>query len=231
MNYKAWINFSSIMSFSLTLLLTACAAPKESRRVIESEKVESAAISYSGVKSSVAVGNFENRSSYLQGLFSNNTDKLGNQARTILKTHLQQSQRFKVLDRANLDLIAQEANLLGQTQSLAGARYTLTGAVTEFGRKETGDKQLFGILGAGKKQIAYSKVSVNVGDVLSSEIIYSAQGAGEYALGTREVFGFGNDASYDATLNGKVLNFAITEVVNTMVRDLDNGVLILEDSH
>jgi len=96
--------------------------------------------------------------------------------------------------------------------------------VTEFGRKVTGDQQLFGILGSGKKQIAYAKVSLNIIDIRTSEIIYSTQGAGEYALSNREVVGFGGTAGYDSTLNGKVLNFAITEAVNNMVRDLQNGV-------
>ena len=42
-------------------------------------------------------------------------------------------------------------------------------------------------------------------------------------MSNREVIGFGSTASYDATLNGKVLNFAITEAVNNMARDIDNG--------
>ncbi|MFQ3201973.1 MAG: curli biogenesis system outer membrane secretion channel CsgG, partial [Zhongshania sp.] len=106
----------------------------------------------------------------------------------------------------------------------SGARFAVTGDVTEFGRKTTGDQQLFGILGAGKTQTAYAKVSIIIVDVTTSEIVYSIQGAGEYALSNREVVGFGGTSGYDATLNGKVLNFAITEAVNNMVRDLDAGV-------
>lgn len=214
---------SKILSLCLVLIsltITAC-APTQSHRVIEVEKVETAHAPYSGPKSTLVVGKFENRSSYLQGLFSTNSDKLSNQAKTILKTHLQQTNRFKVVDRENMSQLIEEAKIRGQAQQLLGARYAVTGAVTEFGRKETGDKQLFGILGSSRNQIAYAKVSLNIVDVLSSEIIYSAQGAGEYQLSSREVLGFGNDASYDATLNGKVLNFAITEVVNTMVNDLE----------
>ena len=43
-------------------------------------------------------------------------------------------------------------------------------------------------------------------------------------MSNREVIGTGGTASYDATLNGKVLNFAIKESVNNMVRDIENGV-------
>jgi curli biogenesis system outer membrane secretion channel CsgG len=38
----------------------------------------------------------------MRGLFTAGSDKLGNQANTILKTHLQQSNRFNVMDRQNM---------------------------------------------------------------------------------------------------------------------------------
>ncbi len=208
----------------LVALVTLSGCATESHRVVETQKVESYRTVYQGPKATMVVGNFQNRSSYMQGLFSSNTDKLGNQAKTILKTHLQQTNRFKVVDRQSLQQNEQEAKFLGATQNIKGARYTVTGDVTEFGRKVTGDRQLFGIFGSGKQQTAYAKVSLNIVDVLTSEIVYSTQGAGEYALNNREVLGFGSTASYDATLNGKVLNLAITESVNNMVRDIESGI-------
>ncbi len=93
--------------------------------------------------------------------------------------------------------------------------------MVEFGRKEVGDRQLFGILGSGKEQVAYSKVTVNVVDVHTSEVVYSVQGAGEYALSNREVLGFGGTAGYDSTLNGKVLDLAIREAINRLVEGLE----------
>ena len=204
-------------------VITAGCSATQSHRSIESETVSSYNTNYKGLKTTLVVGNFQNRSSYLQGLFSSDTDKLGNQSKTILKTHLQQTNRFKVVDRENLEVLRKEAELNGVKQKLTGARYTITGDVTEFGRKVPGDKQLFGILGSGKTQVAYAKVSLNVVDVVNGEIAYSTQAAGEYELSNREIVGFGSTASYDATLNGKVLNYAITEAVNNMVRDLENG--------
>jgi curli biogenesis system outer membrane secretion channel CsgG len=160
----------------------------------------------------------------MQGLFSSGGDRLGSQGKTILKTHLQQTNRFNLVDRDAMKELEQEAAYRGEQQNITGARFVVSGAVSEFGRKEVGDKQLFGILGRGKEQIAYAKVTLSVIDVTTSQIIYSTQGAGEYALSNREVIGFGGTAGYDATLNGKVLNFAITEAVNNLVRDLDTGV-------
>ena len=136
---------------------------------------------------------------------------------------MQQTNRFKLVDRENLVGIAKEAEISGLAQNLVGAGFLVSGAVTEFGRKSTGDKQFFGVLGSGRTQTAYSKVSLNIVDVKTSEIVFSVQGAGEYSLSEREVLGFGSDASYDATLNGKVLNFAITRAVDELVKAIESG--------
>jgi len=142
---------------------------------------------YSGIKYSTSIGKFDNRSSYMNGLFSDGIDRLGNQSKIILSTVLQETGRFNLLDRMNMNELKNEANIQNQTQQLKGANYVITGAVTEFGRKEIGDRQLFGILGRGKSQIAYAKVSLNIIDVYTSEVVFSAQGAGEYKLSNREV--------------------------------------------
>ena len=216
------------LALSLAALIGISGCATESHRLVASEKVETYQTAYSGPRATMVVGNFQNRSSYMQGLFSSNTDRLGNQAKTILKTHIQQTNRFNIVDRESMQQNEQEAKLIGITQTIKGARYTVTGDVTEFGRKVTGDRQLFGIFGRGKNQTAYAKVSLNIVDVLTSQIVYSTQGAGEYVMSNREVLGFGGTASYDATLNGKVLNFAIMESVNNMVRDIQNGVWVIE---
>jgi hypothetical protein len=60
-------------------------------------------------------------------------------------------------------------------------------------------------------------------NVLTSQVVYSVSGAGEYALSNREVLGFGGTASYDSTLNGKVLDLAIREAVDRLVEGLESG--------
>ncbi|MCC8391531.1 CsgG/HfaB family protein [Paraburkholderia sp. MMS20-SJTR3] len=203
--------------------LSGCAT--ESSQTLPVPVVASAHTPYAGKPVAIALGKFDNRSSYMRGLFSDNVDRLGSQAKTILVTRLQQSQRFNVLDRDNLAEIKQEAALLNQPQNLKGARFVVTGDVTEFGRKEVGDQQLFGILGRGKNQIAYAKVSLNIVDTTTSQVVLSSQGAGEFSLSNREVIGFGGTASYDSTLNGKVLDLAIQEAVNHLVEQVDAGAL------
>ncbi|WP_179038283.1 CsgG/HfaB family protein [Limnobaculum xujianqingii] len=206
---------------SAMVLLGGCAT--ESSRSVEVAKVASYNTNYQGARSPISVGKFDNRSNYMNGVFSDGVDRLGNQSKTILMTHLQQTGRFNVLDRANMEEIKSEAKMAGKSQQLKGADYVVTGDVTEFGRKEVGDRQLFGILGRGKTQIAYAKVNLNIVNVRTSEVVYSVQGAGEYELSNREVIGFGGTASYDSTLNGKVLDLAIREAVNNLVSGIENG--------
>lgn len=211
--------------WSTTLLaaaiLSGCAT--ESSHTVEVAKVASYNTPYQGQRSPIAVGKFDNRSNYMNGIFSDGVDRLGNQSKTILITDLQQTGRFTVLDRSNMDEIKAEAGIKGQAQTLKGANYIVTGDVTEFGRKEVGDQALWGILGRAKSQIAYAKVALNIVNVQTSEVVYSYQGAGEYSLSNREIIGFGGTASYDSTLNGKVLDLAIRDAVNHLVDGIQNG--------
>lgn len=210
-----------ICAVGLVAMLSGCAT--ETSRALESQQTAAATRPYVGERQPVSVGKFDNRSSFMRGVFSDGVDRLGSQAKTILVSHLQQSNRFSVLDRQNLSETKQEAEIARKQQALKGARYVITGDVTEFGRKEIGDHQLFGLLGRGKQQVAYAKVALNVVDVETSEVIYSTFGAGEYALSNREVIGFGGTASYDSTLNGKVLDLAIREAVDGLVKGVEAG--------
>lgn len=202
-------------------VLGGCAT--ESSRTLEVAKVESAARPFRGVRIPMSVGKFDNRSNFLRGIFSDGVDRLGSQAKTTLIAHMQQSQRFNVLDRENLTETRQEAQFKSQAQVIRGADFVVTGDISEFGRKDVGDQQLFGLLGRGKSQIAYAKVTLNIVNSLTSEVVYSARGAGEYKLSNREVIGFGSTAGYDATLNGKVLDLAIREAVDNLVAGLESG--------
>lgn len=205
----------------IAVLLAAGGCATESSRSLEVAKVESAATPFHGARVPVSVGKFDNRSSFMRGIFTDGVDRLGSQAKTTLIAHLQQSQRFNVLDRDNLAESQQEAKYQAKAQTIRGADFVVTGDISEFGRKEVGDHQLFGLLGRGKSQVAYAKVTLNIVNSLTSEVVYSARGAGEYTLSNREVVGFGGTAGYDATLNGKVLDLAMREAVNNLVAGLD----------
>lgn len=211
------------LAASAIVALGGCAT--ESSQSLPTPAVSSANVAYAGQPVPVAIGKFDNRSDYMRGIFSDGVDRMGSQAKTILVTALQQSRRFAVLDRENLGEIRQEAAFANNAQKIRGARYVITGDVTGFGRKEVGDQQLFGILGRGKSQVAYAKVSLNIVDTTTSEVVASSQGAGEYSLSNREIIGFGGTASYGSTLNGKVLDLAINEAVNHLAEQVDAGAL------
>jgi len=203
--------------------LAGCASEGSRALTVQQTQAATTRSSYTGARPPVSVGKFDNRSNYMRGVFSDGVDRVGGQAQTLLLSHLQQSGRFSVLDRSNLPEIRQEAGFSGQANQIRGARYVITGDITEFGRKAQGDHQLFGILGRGKTQVAYSKVTLNVVDTQSSEVVYSASGAGEYTLSNREVIGFGGTAGYDATLTGKVLDLSIREAVDRLAEGVQHG--------
>jgi len=209
----------------VALVAAASGCATEGSKTVQVQHTTAAATraAYTGVRIPVSVGKFDNRSNYMRGVFSDGTDRVGGQAQTLLVSHLQQTGRLTVLDRSNLSEIRQEADFNAQANQIRGARYVITGDVTEFGRKSEGDRQLFGILGRGKTQIAYSKVTLNVVDAQTSEVVYSASGAGEYSLSNREIIGFGGTAGYDATLTGKVLDLSIREAVDRLVEGMQGG--------
>lgn len=213
------LSFVSVLFF---LFVTGCAT--ESNRSVEVKQTQAASKIYSGPRSTIAVGNFDNRSNFQRGIFSEGSgDQLGGQAKTILITHLSLTNRFTVLDRDNMEQLRREAQIRGETQTLIGATHIITGDVSEFGRKEVTNRALFGVAGRGKQQVAYSKVNINIVDIRTSAVVYTVSGAGEYALNDREVLGFGSSAGYDSTLNGKVLDLAIREAVDRLAEAIDAG--------
>ena len=129
----------SVVLATLFASATLLGCATESSRTVAVQQVEGATRPYSGPRTPIAVGKFDNRSSFMRGIFSDGVDRLGGQAKTILITHLQQTNRFNVLDRDNLQETKQEAGFKGTLQNIRGADYVVTGDVSEFGRKEVGD--------------------------------------------------------------------------------------------
>jgi hypothetical protein len=78
---------SKILLSGLTAaaLLTVAGCATESNRAMPVEQVASANVAYSGVRVPIAVGKFDNRSSYMRGIFSDGVDRLGGQAKTFDK--------------------------------------------------------------------------------------------------------------------------------------------------
>jgi len=217
-----------LFMFMFCLLLTACSAPVETKQAIAVDQVKSFNTAYQGPRYPMVVGKFENKTQYHKGIFyDGKDDQIGHQAKQILKTHLVSTNRFVMMDRWNLKELKKEAEFAGQPLNVTAGKLVISGAVTEFGRRETGGEALGGVLGGSRTQSAYAKVSVSIIDVNTSQIIFSAQGAGQTSLTNEQVLGFGSKAGYDATLTDKVLNLAMIEVVNRLVEGLESGKIIL----
>ena len=167
-------------TMAMSALIAGCVT--ESHRTIEAPTVASHGTAYGGPRYTLMVGKFQNRSTYMRGIFSE-----AGPARQSGEDHPEDA---SPADRAaswsstatTWPRSRRRRNSAATAQALNGAQVAVTGDVTEFGRAVTGDTQLFGILGYGKKQLAYAKVALNIVDVHTSEIIYSVQGAGEYEL-------------------------------------------------
>lgn len=66
---------------SAPMLLSGCAT--ESSQALVVQKTQAATRVYVGARAPIAVGKFDNRSSFMRGVFSDGTDRLGSQAKTI----------------------------------------------------------------------------------------------------------------------------------------------------
>ena len=170
------------------------------------------------LKRKVAIARFTNETKYGQGFFyDENSDRLGKQAMDIFSAKLAATEKFIMLERADLTQLTKEQQLSNLADMKIPADFLILGSVSEFGRKTTSD---VGIFSRNKKQTAYAKVNVRLVDVSTGQIIYSEEGEGEATAESATVLGIGERAEYDATLNDKVISASISELVSNMVENL-----------
>jgi curli biogenesis system outer membrane secretion channel CsgG len=160
------------------------------------------------------------------GFVRSNSSKgqIQDQARAILLSHLQQTKSFRIQESVSPDVL--KSSLTGQTvRPLKSPKYIVSGDIIEFGRKETGEWALWGLLTANAKQVAYAKVNLNILNASTSEVVYSVQGAGQFHFSQREYIAasFSGTSSFDWVISGKVLDLAIMEAVNRLSNDLARG--------
>lgn len=171
-----------------------------------------------GLKRKVAIARFTNETRYGQSFFLNESDdRIGKQAVDILSSKLMETEKFILLERADLDKIQKELNMGNATPLKNMADYLIVGSVTEFGRK---DQSEVGIFSRTKKQTAHAKVHIRLIDVYTGQIIYSEEGEGEAFSEAGTVFGVGQKAGYDSSLNDKALESAITNLSSNIIENL-----------
>jgi curli biogenesis system outer membrane secretion channel CsgG len=171
-----------------------------------------------GLKRKVAIARFTNETRYGQSFFiDENNDRIGKQAVDILSSKLLETEKFILLERADLDKINNELAMENYEPLKNMADYLIVGSITEFGRKDQGE---VGIFSRTKKQIAFAKVHVRLIEVRSGKILYSEEGEGEAFSEAGTVFGVGGRAGYDSALNDKAIDAAITNLASNIIENL-----------
>ncbi|MDR0769071.1 MAG: penicillin-binding protein activator LpoB [Dysgonamonadaceae bacterium] len=173
---------------------------------------------YQGLKRKVAIARFSNETAYAKGVFYNKgNDPIGKQAVDILSTKLASTNKFILLERADMDKIVEELQIAGnEGYQKVGADYLIIGSVTEFGRKNEGDATVFS---RSKTQIVQAGVSIRLVDVSTGQIIYSEEAKGEAETTNKTSFGLGKTTDYDATLSDKAISAAISKLVENIVNN------------
>jgi len=171
-----------------------------------------------GLKRKVAIARFTNETKYGQSFFlDDQKDRVGKQAVDILTNKLLQTDKFIMLERADLDKLQKELALGNAAPLRNMADYLIVGSITEFGRKDTGE---VGIFSRTKRQTAFAKVHIRMLDIYSGQVIYSEDGEGSAFSEAGSVFGVGGRAGYDSTLNDRALDAAITNLASNIIERL-----------
>jgi curli biogenesis system outer membrane secretion channel CsgG len=211
--------------FLVTALFSGCATV-EKKSVIQTDiQTQSVSKTLSNniqdskfLKRKVAIGRFTNETTYGQGFFiDENNNRIGKQAMDILSAKLFETDKFIMLERADLAQIQKELTMGGNSTLKNAADFIIVGSITEFGRKEVSD---VGIFSRVKKQEANATVQIRLIDVTTGQIIHSESGKGVAYSEAGSVFGVGNKAGYDGSLNDKVLNVAITDLASNVIENM-----------
>lgn len=164
------------------------------------------------LKRKVAIGRFSNETKYAKGIFyDKENDPMRKQALDILSSKLAASGKFILLEREDLDLLVAEA---GESMKRIGADYIILGSITEFGRKNEGNNQVFS---STKTQTVEAGVSIRLVDVSTGLIIYSDEAKGFAETTAKQTLGIGGTAGFDATLSDKAISAAIGQLVENIV--------------
>lgn len=172
----------------------------------------------------VGIARFTNESIYGSGLFTDASgDRIGKQASDLLARHLMATQRFNVVERQDVGKLAAEAELMGLTkeqfkQNMIGVDALILGSVVELGRDTTGNAWL---IGKSKTQRARARVVLRLVDPKTGQVFYTQEGSGTADLSSSSTFGFGGATGFDSTLEGKAIDAAIVNMMNSVMVTLD----------
>jgi len=208
--------YSLVAVFCVALVFSACSSQKPEPKSVEIRDVPE----LSGPKKRVGIFEFENKSRY-------GKNRLSNSAVDALYTELQQADVFVLYERADLDELEKEFDLIdsgrvnlntaAEAGRLVGVQAVVVGTISQFGIWEEAKDY-----GAYKKklEIAEATVDIRVVDVTSGRIIYADTGTGRVEREMETVLGFGEKATYDETMADKALRAAMSKFIDNLVRTI-----------
>jgi len=150
-------------------------------------------------------------------LVDNNADRLGKQASDILAARLTETQKFIMLERADLDKVLREQSFSGAEVKSIGSDYLIVGSVSEFGRSTNSE---VGVFSRNKIQTATATVNVRLINTRTGQVVYSEEATGEARVEANTVLGVGERAAYDTAINDRALSAAISKLVSNITENL-----------
>ncbi|WP_233009581.1 CsgG/HfaB family protein [Rheinheimera faecalis] len=150
-------------------------------------------------------------------LLDQNGDRLGKQASDILAARLTETNKFIMLERADLDKVISENTFKGEQIQTAGSDFLIVGSVSEFGRSTNSE---VGVFSRNKIQTATATVNVRLINTKTGQIMYSEEATGEARVEANSVMGVGERAAYDTSINDKALSAAISKLVSNISENL-----------
>ncbi len=203
--------------------LSACTSSTQSninKPIVEKVQVSKTIAEPQGksLKRIVAIGRFSDETKRGNSFLIDKTNnRIGKQASDILSARLTDSGKFLMLERSDLDNLMEEKHRMKDQQEYVGADYMIMGSVSEYGRSTTSD---VGIFSRNKIQKAYVTVNVRLVDTKTSQVVYSEEATGEAVSEANHVFGVGERAGYNSSLDDKALSAAISKLVSNIIENL-----------
>jgi len=204
-----------MMMTAMAFLFTGC--PKQNDKPVtkEPEKKE-----LTGPKKRVGIFEFENKSRY-------GRNRLSNAAVDVLYTELQQADVFVLYERADLDELDKEFDLIdsghvnldtaAQAGRLVGVQAVVVGTISQFGIWE--EAKDYGVY-QKKMIIAEATVDVRVVNVTTGKVIFADSGTGRVEQELETVLGFGEKSTFNETMADKALRAAMEKFTGNLVDEV-----------
>jgi curli biogenesis system outer membrane secretion channel CsgG len=215
--------FFLVAFFAAFLFVLSCAGSgKETNGDDETKPRTLPAFNYSGKKIPIVVMDFETR-------VPGHGWRVGQGASDMLITALVKTKKYRVYERNRLKSIMKEQKLqmsgavdmstAVQIGKLVGAKYIITGAVTEYGVAKSGAHG-GGLFNLGKQRYE-STVDVRAVNVKTGEIVFADTGSGALKSTAVSVLGFGGGESYDEKKASESMRMAIDDVMSRIYIELN----------